>query len=439
MFNDKLKFWSVTILLIGSVFLIWSNKINLGLDLQGGIRLVLRAEDTEKYKADRDAVLGVIEVIRNRVDALGVNEPVIQKKGEKEIIVELPGIDNPERAIRLIGETALLEFVEAEWAPDSLLLTTENVKMLAGENARLDQVEIFDQRGNLIKEKPIFLKDSVMTGNDLKWAGPGTDQFGRPIVSLEFTRKGAENFYNITAQNVGKPLVILLDNKIISAPNINEPIAGGKAQISGSFSIKEMQDLVIKLKAGSLPIPVTIIENKIIGPTLGRDAINKSKFAAIIGFVLVVLFMLIYYRIPGLIAVIALAMYAVFDYAALVAMDATLTLPGIAGLILTIGMAVDANVIIFEKLKEEIRAGKTIVNAIEVSFKRAFITIVDANITTIIGSVVLFWLGTGSIRGFAVTLITGILVSMFTAVFVSRLLMVIFAKAGILTEKRVRS
>jgi len=438
LFNDKVKFWLVIILLIGSVFLIWENDINLGLDLQGGIRLVLRAEDTEKHKADIDDVLGVIEVIRNRVDALGVNEPIIQKKGEREIIVELPGIANPERAIRLIGETALLEFVEAEWAPDSVLLTSENVKLLAGADARLDHVKLFDQKGNLIKEKPIFLKDSVMTGNDLRWAGPGTDQFGRPIVSLEFTKQGADNFYNITAKNVGKPLVILLDNKIISAPNINEPIAGGKAQISGSFSIKEMQDLVIKLKAGSLPIPVTIIENNIIGPTLGRDAINKSKYAAFIGFLLVIFFMIIYYRIPGLIAVIALGMYAIFDYAALIAMGATLTLPGIAGLILTIGMAVDANVIIFEKLKEEIRDGKTIVNAIEVSFKRAFATIVDANITTIIGAVVLFWLGTGSIRGFAVTLITGILVSMFTAVFVSRLLMVIFAKIKILTEKRVR-
>ena len=438
MFNDKIKLWIVSLVLIGSSILVYTKDINLGLDLQGGIRLILEAQDTDNYVADRDAVMGVVGVIRSRVDALGVSEPVIQRKGERQIIVELPGIDDPERAIRLIGETALLEFVEAEWAPD-VELTESDIKTLAGENARIDYVKSFDNKGNLIRKSPIFLKDSVMTGNDLKWAGPGTNEFGQPIVSLEFTKEGAAKFYTVSAKNVGKPLVILLDGKIISAPNINEPIAGGRAQISGSFSIKDMQDMVIKLKAGSLPVPVKILENKIIGPTLGQDAIAKSKVAAIIGFLIVMVFMVVYYKLPGIIAVFALGMYGLFDYAALIAMNATLTLPGIAGLILTIGMAVDANVIIFEKLKEELRSGKTIINAIEVSFKRAFVTIVDANLTTIIGSVVLFWLGTGSIKGFAVTLISGIVVSMFTAVFVSRLLLIGAAKIGLLTQKSARS
>lgn len=359
---------------------------------------------------------------------------VIRLKGDRQIVVELPGIEDPERALNLIGETAILEFVEAEWVPGDLSLLSEDEKeLLLGKDYRLDTVKFYDRAGNVVREAQIVLKKTVLTGNELKWAGPGTNEYGQPNVSIEFTSEGATKFQAITTRSVGKPLAILLDGVVISAPNINEPITGGRAQISGGFSITEVQDLVIKLKAGSLPIPVKIVENRIIGPLLGKDAIEKSKIAAYIGFSFVALFMIGYYRGNGFIAIIALLIYAILDLTVLSLFNATLTLPGIAGLILSIGMAVDANIIIFERFKEELKLGKTLVNALESSFKRAFHTIFDANVTTIIAAVVLFYLGTGSIKGFAVTLIIGILTSMFTAILVTKLFLTNLARAKLNT------
>lgn len=419
--------WRVLIILLlvtGAFFLLNNKPLNLGLDLQGGMRLVLEAQDTDKIKVDNDAVIGVLGVIRNRIDSLGISEPLIQRKGKRQVIVELPGIKEPERAIKMIGDTALLEFVSAEWAPgDASLLTDEKIKKLAGDNARIDKVQYFDNAGNVVKEVPIILKDTVMTGAALKNSIPENDQYNRPVVGIEFTSEGTKQFRDVTAANVGRPLAILLDGRIISAPNINEPIPGGKAIISGGFTSAEVRDLVIKLKAGALPVPVEIVENKIIGPTLGKDSIEKSLRAGIYGFIIVALFMLVYYRLPGFMAVIALLIYLVLDLAVLSFLGATLTLPGLAGIVLAIGMAVDANVIIFERLKEELRAGKAVKAAVDAGFSRAFMTIIDANITTIITGLVLFLLGTGTIKGFAVTLCIGILVSMFSAIFVSRVLM----------------
>ena len=417
--KSKLKVIFIILVIFAAIVIMMKRKINLGLDLKGGSRIVLEAQDTPAVKVDNNSMLGVIAVVRNRVNGLGVGEIPISRKGFNQVVVELPGIKEPERALKLIGETALLEFVEAEWAPEGNL-TKEQIETLGGKGAYLSKVQNIDSNGNIIDEKPIILKKTVLTGADLKIANPGTDQYGKPIVNIEFTKNGTQLFREVTSRNVGKPLAILLDKKVISAPKVNEPIPSGKAYISGSFTVKEMHDLVVQLKAGSLPVPLKVVENKIVGPTLGKDSLEKSKIAGIIGFVLVVSFMLFYYRYLGLLADLALVIYVLLTLASLNIINATLTLPGIAGLILSIGMAVDANVLIFERIKEEIQLGKTLKSSIDAGFHRAWTTIIDSNVTTLITAVALFWLGTGSIKGFAVTLSLGILISMFSAVFVTR-------------------
>ena len=420
---NQLRLLIILSVIIGSIIVIMNMRVTLGLDLQGGSRLVLEAYDTDSVKVTDDSVSGVVAVIRNRIDALGVTEPTIQRKGRNQVIIELPGIKDPDRAIKVIGDTAQLEFVEAEWAPgDEKVLTEKKIEEFYGKGARLDKVKEY-RGGEVVSERPIILKSTVLTGADLKGSWPGIDGYGNPVVDIEFNSKGAGTFANVTTRNVGKPLAILLDKKIISAPNVREPISGGRAQISGNFTIEEVHDLVIKLKAGALPVPVRIIENRIIGPTLGRDSIDKSKFAGMIGLAFVVFFMIAYYRYPGLLADAALAIYCLLTVGTLALLRSTLTLPGIAGFLLSIGMAVDANIIIFERLKEELMLGKTVKLSIETSFKRAFAAILDSNVTTLIAAATLFWLGTGTIKGFAVTLTVGILVSMVTSLTITRMMM----------------
>ena len=428
---NQLRILGIFILICASIFVIWNMPITLGLDLQGGSRIVLEGVDTDKVKVSDDAMAGVEAVIRNRIDALGVTEPTIQRKGRDQIVVELPGVKDPDRALKLIGDTALLEFVEAEWAPgDETVLPPQKIKEVYGEGARLDKVkEVRD--GRTISERPIVLKKSVLTGADLKGAWPGVDSYGNPVVDIEFNPDGGRIFSDVTNRSVGKPIAIILDKRIISAPNVREPIPSGKAQISGDFTIEEVQDLVIKLKAGSLPIPVKLVENRVVGPTLGKDSIDKSKFAGTVGFIIIVIFMIAYYRLPGFLADIALCIYALLVIGILSLLHTTLTLPGIAGFLLSIGMAVDANVIIFERLKEELKAGKTIRVAIETAFERAFTAILDSNVTTILAAITLFWLGTGTIKGFAVTLTVGIIVSMFTAINVTRMMLEMMVDARI--------
>lgn len=424
MFTTKIRMTVVLLVLVGAVVAYFKLPLNLGLDLQGGSQLILEAKETPEIKVTNDAILGAMEVIRNRIDGLGISEPIIQRKGMNQIIVELPGIHDPQHAIRMIGQTALLEFVEAEWAPENIEnLSPEKLELLAGKEAHIDKILHYDEKGRVINETPIILKKTAITGADLKMASPGTDQYGKPVVNIEFSKEGAKKFYEVTSRSVGKPLAILLDGKVISAPKVNEGIPSGRAQISGSFSIQEMRDLVIKLKAGALPIPIEVVYNKTVGPTLGKDSIDKSKIAGIVGFILVFGFMVFIYHIPGFIAGLALCFYVLIVLTCFKLFGATLTLPGIAGFILTIGMAVDANVIIFERIKDERQWGKSMLPALEAGFGRAFITILDSNITTLIGAVLLFWLGSGPIKGFAVMLTIGVLISMFTAIFVTRLLL----------------
>jgi len=422
--NKKTKITILLVALIASLVIVAKLPINLGLDLKGGTRVILEAKDTPKITVNDDTMQGLVEVIRNRIDAIGISEPVIQRKGRNQIIVELAGIKDSSRAMKVIGDTAQLEFVEAEWAPPNISkLTPEKLALLAGPDARIGQLYETDNNGQRLGSTPIILKKTILTGADLKAAFPGTDQYGKPSVNLEFTTAGAQKFAEATQRSIGKPLAILLDNKIISAPKVNTAILDGRAQISGSFSVTEMRDLVIKLKAGALPAPVEVIYTQEVGPMLGKDSIDASKMAGIIGFVLIMIFMLVVYRLSGLMAILALMLYILMLFASLKLLHATLTLPGIAGFILSIGMAVDANILIFERIKEERRAGQPILTAIDNGFNRAFVTIFDSNVTTLISAVLLFWLGSGSIKGFAVTLSVGIVISMFTAIFASKLLL----------------
>ena len=399
-----------------AVYVVTSMPTKLGLDLKGGVRLVLEAKKAGDQPIDVQTIQGIIQVIQQRINGLGVSEPVVQQKGLKQILVELPGVQDPERAITLIGKTAQLNFIEAEWAPSNLSsLTKEQQEILVGKDAVIASL-------NNESSNSLVLKRTVLTGNDLSYVGPGTDEFGKPVVQIKFKRSAAETFYKVTKEWQGKPLAIQLDDKVISAPNINAAIGGGEAIIQGGFTVQEMRDLVIQLKAGALPAPVDIISNTIVGPTLGQDSINKSLVAAAIGLGFVMLYMLVFYRLKGFAACVALTLYMLISLATLNLIGATLTLPGIAGFILTIGMAVDANVIIFERIKEHLILGDASSKAIKIGFKKGVRTILDANITTILAAIVLFWLGSGSIKGFAITLSIGIITSMFSALFFSRYL-----------------
>lgn len=432
--NNQFRLLVLLGVVVFSWFILLKLPINLGLDLQGGTRLVLEGRETEQVKISDDAMSGVVEVVRNRIDALGVTEPTIQRKGKDQVIVELPGIKDPERAIKIIGDTAQLEFVEAEWLPgDARSADAAKIREFYGAGAKLDYVR--EVRGGRVeRETPIILKNVFLTGADLKGAWPGLDQYGNPVIDIEFNSDGARLFAEVTARSVNRPIAIVLDGKIISAPTVREPIPSGKAQISGSFSIEEVQDMVIKLKAGALPLPVRLIETRIVGPSLGRDSIDRSTVAAIIGFLIVIAFMVLYYRLPGALADVALLIYVPLVLAAMALLRATLTLPGIAGLILSIGMAVDANIIIFERLKEELRLGKTVKASFEAAFQRALNAILDGNTTTVIAAATLFFVGTGTIKGFAVTLIIGVIASMFTALALTRMMLYMLVDGKIVTK-----
>jgi preprotein translocase subunit SecD len=420
-----------------------SRIINLGLDLQGGIYLVLEPDYQELQKRHggqaltpaevKDAMRRVMEILRNRIDKFGVSEPSITTQGEDRIVVELPGSKDPDRAKNVVMGRGLLEF-----------------KIVDEETSGKLTRDMFDSSGNLIDKSVIpessqllylwrknkydvlerqraivVYKEVLLDGSYLQKAQVATDQFGKPEVVFSLSTEGAKLFAKITEANVGKRMAIILDNKVLYMPVIRERIPGGQVRISGNFTMKEAQDIALVLRAGAFPVPLQIAEERTTGPTLGRDTIQAGLKAAYIAAALVLIFMIVYYRLSGIIADIALALNMYLLLGTLAWLNFTLTFPGIAGMILTIGIAVDANVIIFERIREELRSGKTVMASIQAGYEKAFRTILDANITTLIATFVLSQFGSGPIKGFAITLSIGIVINMFTSIFVTRLLFAI--------------
>lgn len=385
--NNKTMLLFIIGLVVFSFFIIMTKPTKLGLDLIGGSRLVLEAQTTDTVKQITPDMMDSLQfAIEKRVNSLGVAETIVQRSGERRLIVEIPNISDTAKAKQYLGETAELDFRKMD----------TNKKWVS----------------------------TGLTGNDLQKAIVGSDPTtGEWQVMLEFNDKGAKKFATITQELVGKPMAIFFNGELQSAPYINEPILGGKAQITGGqggFQFKEAKEMVDLLNAGALPIPAKIIEENSVGPTLGADSIAKSKKAGMIGIGLVMIFMLFYYRLPGLIADIALVLYTLFTFAIFKIIPVTLTLAGIAGFILSIGMAVDANILIFERTKEELKVGRTLFTAINAGFDRAFTSIFDSNMTTIITCTILYMLGTSIVKGFALTLAIGVIVSMFSAITVTK-------------------
>jgi preprotein translocase subunit SecD len=358
----------------------------------------------------RQAVDQSIQIIERRVNELGLVEPTIQREGANRILVQVPGLQDPSRLKEILGKTAKLDFRMVDMS-----MTVEQA-----QEAHPSDSEILDGEGG---QKWLIEKRVLVSGADLTDAQPGFDQrTNEPIVTFRFNTSGARKFAEATQANVGRPFAIVLDNKVISAPVIREPILGGSGQISGNFTIQQANDLAILLRAGALPAPLTIVEERTVGPGLGQDSINAGERAAYAGAALVIIFMFATYGLFGLFANIAVAVNIAMIFGVLSLLSATLTLPGIAGIVLTVGIAVDSNVLIYERIREEVRSGRSAINAIDAGFSRALATILDSNITTFIAAAVLFYIGTGPVRGFAVTLGIGILTSLFTAFTLTRLI-----------------
>jgi len=394
-------------------------------DTPAGLTLAL--PDAEAKRIRETATAQVLETIRNRVDQFGVSEPLIQQQGEGQVLVQLPGIKEPKRAMELIGRTALLEFKLLDDAaplsrelPQSIAgdqeaetLKTYESKVPAGDQILFERIT--DETGRVTKRPYLIKKEAALTGAMLSDARVSIGDFNTPYVSITFDAAGATQFEKVTEANVQKQLAIVLDNTVYSAPVIQEKIAGGRAQISGTYTTEEANDLAIVLRAGALPAPVEIIQNVTVGPSLGRDSIDAGLRAGVVGTLLIVAFMGIYYRGSGLLANAAMMLNILLLIGVMAAMNATLTLPGIAGIILTIGMSVDSNVLIFERIRDELRTGKPVRLAIDAGYDKAFSSIFDSHVTTLITSFVLFLFGTGPIKGFAVSLSMGVMINLFTS------------------------
>jgi preprotein translocase subunit SecD len=375
----------------------------------------------EAERIERNATTQALEVIRNRIDSLGVSEPSIQRKGEREILVQLPGLKDREAAIRALGTQAVLEFFLVE---DNVTVSTMDPgrHLVKYEEVRDETTQKLTQRIPFVLEKR-----AVLSGETVRDARLNISTLDNtPYVSISFDALGADRFAKITTRSRGRRLAIVLDDKVQSAPVIREPILGGEAQITGRFTMQEATNLAIVLRSGALPAPLTIREERTVGASLGEDSIRQGMISLGLGGVLVVLFMLVYYRVSGGFATFALVFNLLLILVVLASFQATLTLPGIAGMVLTMGMSVDANVLIFERIREELTRAKNVRAAINEGFGKAFWTIFDANITTLVAAAALLFFGTGPIKGFAVTLSIGILASMFTAIFVTRFLFELF-------------
>ncbi len=387
-----------------------SGQRSVDVTANGGL-ITLTPSDAALTERIRQAVDQSIQIIERRVNELGLVEPTIQREGIDRILVQVPGLQDPSRLKEILGKTAKLDFRMVDQS-----MTAEQ----AAESHAPQDSEVLDGEGGV---KYLIEKRVLVSGADLVDAQPGFDQrTSEPIVSFRFNSSGARKFAEATQANVGKPFAIVLDNKVISAPVIREPILGGSGQISGNFTVQSANDLAILLRAGALPAPLTIIEERTVGPGLGQDSITAGEHAAYAGAALVIVFMFATYGLFGLFANIAVAVNIAMIFGVLSLLSATLTLPGIAGIVLTVGIAVDSNVLIYERIREEVRGGRSAINAIDAGFSRALATILDSNITTFIAAAVLFYIGTGPVRGFAVTLGIGILTSLFTAFTLTRLI-----------------
>lgn len=426
-------------------------KIRLGLDLRGGVHIILQAKGTPENPLTPDSLERLLVVLRSRVDQYGIAEPVIQREGDDRIAIDLPGVEDPEAALDLIGRTAVLQFrqvlgesprvpakpVRANYDSDEQFKTAEE-RWSAAKN----EVDLYiKQMEEAVKSNSdmavarsengsaYLLGKQYVGGGDLTKAETNFDQFGKAAVSLKFNTEGAKLFDEATAANIGKQIAIVLDGVVISAPVVQQRISGGEAQITGSFSTAEANRLAIMLRAGALPVSVEVLENRSVGPSLGADSIHDGIKSGLIGAALVVIFMVVYYGLLGIAADLALAVAMLLVIATLIALKSTLTLPGIGGMILTIGMAVDGNILIYERMKEEFRSGKTLMAALDTGFRKALIVILDSNITTLIAAAILFYFGSGPIRGFAVTLSIGVVASVFCNTVVTRTLLGIVLSA----------
>lgn len=387
--STLMKLFLSLAVVFGALYLTFEKPIKLGLDLKGGVYVVLEAKE-EGTKLDANAMDRLVEVLDRRINGMGVAESIVQKTGSNRVIIELPGVQNSEEAVKMIGKTALMEF-----------------KILGKDGT---------------------LGETLLTGSALKKAAVSYDNLGRPQIAFEMTPEGAVKFAEITRNNIGKQLAITLDGKIQTAPSINTEISGGNGVISGSYTVEEAKAAATLLNAGALPVKAEIVETRAVGASLGDESIKQSQKAGILAIALVGVFMLVLYRLPAIIAILALFSFGVITFGALNFIDATLTLPGIAGIILSVGMAVDANVIIFEKIKDELKFGNNMLGSIESGFSKGFSSIFDGQVTTLIIAGVLFMFGTGPVKGFAVTLTLGTLASMFTALTLTKALLVAFVE-----------
>lgn len=417
-------------------------RTHLGLDLQGGMQVVLEADMPEGQQVDAAALGAAKTIIDNRVNALGVAEPLVQLAGSNRIVVELPGITDPDLAIATLRETGLLEFIDAAYTflppgtevrtsfqesgefgietPTPMPIATPT---LTPESVVSPTVTTESEITPTPTEQARVFR-TVITGRHLEAAQVGQDEYGRPEINFKLTDEGSQIFGAHTVANVGRYLAIVMDGVVISSPRIETAITEGSGRITGDFTLAEARSLVVQLRYGALPVPLKVIQNRTVGPTLGQDSIARSTRAGVIGVVIVLLFMLIYYRLHGLVADIALVIYALVTFALFKLVPVTLTLPGLAGFLFSVGTAVDANILIFERMKEELRQGKRLGSAIRVGFGRAWTSIRDSNLSTLITCVILYWFGSNfgasMVKGFAITLFLGILVSMFTAITVTR-------------------
>ncbi|EDX76717.1 protein-export membrane protein SecD [Coleofasciculus chthonoplastes PCC 7420] len=437
----------ILVLIILAIVVLVKIPLQQGLDLRGGAQLTIQVKTTEEItEIAPDQLEAVKTVVDRRVNALGVSESQVQTIGSDQILVQLPGVNDPQQAERVLGGTAQLDFRKQIPGTEAQLQIEQQLRqqLLFEQAALLESEEGGDQEEEAIAENQAALERSNaaiaelfektnVTGKNLKDAFAQPTQAGNGWqVAIRFDAEGGQGFAELTRDlaGTGRSIGIFLDDSLISAPTVGPEyaetgISGGSAVITGNFDVQRASDLAAQLKGGSLPLPVEIVENRTVGATLGRDSIQSSVYAAIGGLILVLLFMAIYYRLPGLIADVALSIYALLTLAAFALIGVTLTLPGIAGFILSIGMAVDANVLIFERTREELREGKTLYRSVESGFYRAFSSILDSNLTTLIACAALFWLGSGLVKGFAVTLGIGVVISMFTALTCTRTFMLL--------------